>query len=368
MQEAAREVRYAFLNRVKRDINADKIALAHTRDDQVEEVILRILRGVGPDGLSGMPIKKNEDIIRPLLNTTKKDILTFLSEKEIEFCVDQSNLDSKYLRNRVRRQILPVMRSINPRIDEAILRLSEMSTEDRDYFENLFVKRWPDICLYDRRDILVLDRQALSQLHRAVCSRFIRAALTRVAGTLRRLSRRHVNELLDGIYQGKNKDYFHLPNDTRAAISFNEIVFFSGKLPDSPVHSLVNEPEDTELHEVNPSLFLRKSPSRPETLKIGKWVAIIDFDRITWPITIRSFSPGDRMRPLGMDGSRKLKNIFIDRKMARWKRRLVPIIESAGEIVWVAGIGPSETVKINDFTRSFLEIRYTGWLIDASFF
>lgn len=364
LQEAARELRYEFLERVRKKVGAGKIALGHTRDDQVEEILMRIIRGVGPDGLTGMAPMRDSTIIRPLLNVSKADLLRFLAQRGASHREDLSNRNVDYLRNRIRHQILPLFHEINPRFDDSVQRLVTLMDHDRNYFEQELVKRWPELSVYEREGIIVLDRQGLGILHHALASRMVRKAAALVASNPRLLAQNHVDSVLDGLLEREESAHFDLPRDVCVDISYGQVVFFKRELMNLPAPSTIERPVAGVVREAKGDVEACFVEAPPPNLNLGPWRVLVDANRISWPLTVRSVLPGDRMTPLGMAVAKKLKELFIERKISRWKRHILPVVESGGEVIWVAGLGVSEHVRVRRDSKSWLLLSYKGWLTE----
>jgi len=359
-QEAARDLRLQFLERVRRSLDLGKIALGHTMDDQVEELMMRLIRGVGPDALVGMSMVRDAVIIRPFLHIPKSSILQFLKERGLSFMEDESNRDIHYLRNRIRHDVLPLLRAINPRLDEALQRLSLLAEEDRNYWIQEQNNLWSKLVIYESAELVVLKRSGLMHQHEALASRLVRNAVCRLKGTSRSLGYAHVQAVLEAIKGKRPNVHMDFPAGINVDIAYDEVVF-SGRGNFKEFNLVMERPGTLVINEIQSRLSMeRVAFSSSHELDRGPWQAVIDAKNFRWPLSVRTMVPGDRMEPLNLGFSKKLKDIFMDRKIARWKRTLLPLIESKGNIVWVAGVGLSEAVKVNAQTREILHIAYEG--------
>jgi tRNA(Ile)-lysidine synthase len=359
-QEAARHLRLQFLERVRRSSDLRKIALGHTRDDQVEELMMRLIRGVGPDALAGMSIVRDEVIIRPFLHIPKSSILRFLKERGLNFMEDESNRDIRYLRNRVRHQVLPLLRAVNPRVDQALHRLSLLAEEDRSYWTQAETNLWLKLVIYESEGLVVLNRAGLREQHGALASRLVRGAVCKLKGASRSLNFGHVQAVLEAVKGNRSNLHMDFPLGVSVDIAYGEVVF---SLRDrfKAFNLTLERPGTLVINEIQSRLKVEQAAfSSGCELDCGPWEALIDAKSIHWPLAVRTMVPGDRMEPLSLGFSKKLKDIFMDRKIARWKRTLLPILESKGDIVWVAGVGLSQAVKVNPQTREILHLAYEG--------
>jgi tRNA(Ile)-lysidine synthase len=359
-QEAARVLRLQFLERARCSLGAGKIVLGHTKDDQVEELLMRLIRGVGPDSLTGMHMMRDGMVIRPLLRIPKVEILRFLEKRGLSFMEDESNRDVHYLRNRIRHQVLPLLRTINPALDEALHRLSLLAEGDDDYWTREQANLWASLSIYESDGLVVLQRAGLRRQHTALASRLVRNAVCRLKGSLRSLTYAHVSAVLSAI-QGKRANmHLDLPAGVSVDVTYGEVAF-SLHEKFARFNLVMEHPGTLVMKEIQSRLTLEQSPPPDrQGLGLGPWQAVIDTEGVSWPLTVRTTTPGDRMETLGLGGTKKLKDLFMDRKIPRWKRPLLPILESCGSILWVAGVGLAEAAKVKPQTKQTLHIRYEG--------
>lgn len=212
-QEAAREIRYVFFREAAGEAGANRVALAHTADDQAETVLMRLLRGSGPLGLSGIPPVR-DIFIRPLIDCSRKEIEEYLSERNIPFVTDSSNLKMDYMRNRVRMELLPFLKGYNPNIVDTLIRTAEVVHRDNQFLdmeaESFFRERGTG----DREHDITMEFKALKALHPAVSSRVIRKLIEAVKGDLKRVSFQHITDIMNLINSGEGRWSLHLPDAT----------------------------------------------------------------------------------------------------------------------------------------------------------
>lgn len=358
-EEAARLVRYDFLDRLATDIHTDRIVLGHTADDQVETVLLNLLRGTGVDGLSGMPPVRGK-LIRPLISTRRSEIEYYIEEHGLHPRIDETNLLPAYTRNKVRLELLPLLRKdYNPEIDAAILRLAELAREDTAYLNMKAEEALNRITVSRGDGSISLDADVFTAYPLPIRRRLIREAVREVRGELADIGFIHVEELLRLIEAGGNFKY-ELPGGTFVQRTGNLIVFLSSRPSEVPIvycHEL-SVPGETLIPEIQAVIKAELSgeplsPMRPpDTLDI-----VLDYAGVKGKLKVRNWRPGDRIRPLGLGGSKKVQDIFVDKKIPREARYRVPIIVDDEKIVWVVGLAISETVKVTDATREFLRLR-----------
>ena len=196
-QEAARILRYQFLERILTSINGNKIAVGHTADDQVETVLINFLRGTGLKGLSGMPQKRG-CVIRPLLNCYRAELEHFLKEKKLVYRNDSSNKDDKYLRNKIRHNVIPLLRSINNDISANILGLADIAKEEDQWFAKGTHKLYSEITTTDVGQRIITFEMASFQIQPlAMRRRLVREAFYRLSGNLRSISALHIRQVIE---------------------------------------------------------------------------------------------------------------------------------------------------------------------------
>ncbi len=225
LEHAARELRYACLRGCAREQGAALIAVGHTADDQAEEVLHRLLRGSGRKGISGMALR-NGDVIRPLLQTPKKRLLDYLARHALSFSLDSSNENTRFLRNRIRHQLLPLLeRDFDPGIRRALCKSAENLQEDEDYLEEQLDQVWPDLVVYDTNSTPAehrLNRKVLASLHPCLKRRGVERLLNVVGVGARHA---HILAVLDGAARGRTGGALHLSQGLRVTIARDELVF-----------------------------------------------------------------------------------------------------------------------------------------------
>lgn len=216
LEEMGRIERYRFFEAVANKTKADKIVTAHTLDDQAETVLMRIFRGSGLRGLTGIPYKRRlgpYQLIRPLLNTQKKDILSFLKQNRIPFCVDKSNRNAVFTRNRLRHDLLPRIASgFNPQIKKSLSQLQAVSSETQDYLDSIACKELKkSIHGKPSKKRLSLKLQKLKDLHPAILREVVLLALSRLRGNLKRFAYSHIQGIAQMAHSNENGLELHLP-------------------------------------------------------------------------------------------------------------------------------------------------------------
>ncbi|MGB9793129.1 MAG: tRNA lysidine(34) synthetase TilS [Thermacetogeniaceae bacterium] len=367
VEAAGRIARYSFLRHVARMVGADRIAVAHHADDRVETILLNILRGTGPSGLSGIPVR-NGNVVRPLLCVTRAEIEGYCREAGLKWCVDPSNLSTDYQRNKIRHILLPLLRKeFNPRVEEALLRLAEI-VEEEDLFLSEYALRVGRRLVKKRgKRELRLDLSRFLRLPRPLQRRLLRSAVVAVAGGLKDFGYIHVEDSIRLLSEGGVGAEVHLPCGVRVRKSYRDFAVFKGEMaPEKrpPVERRIAVPGTTELPELGFTVFAqiveRDGGGRLDLPDFSgsPWVAFFDYDELRLPLFVRTRRPGDRIRPFGMEGSKKLKKLFGDLKIPLEERDRIPLVASDGEIYWVVGCRRSRDALVTPETRRVLVLRF----------
>ena len=317
-EEAGRELRYDFFRRHKAP--GGLIALAHHLDDQVETMLLRLIRGTGLKGMAGMNVLEG-DLFRPLLSMTKEAILSALAEKNIPYVLDETNFEPTYSRNRLRLSIVPEMKAINPAFDRVMASFRMMAEEDESYLSKEAKKLYAALAREDNGSVFF--DEAIFRAPDALRRRAFRLGIEKVRGHVKNISYEHIAAIdeLEHTQTGKGLD---LPG-LRVEKSYGTVAFFI--------------PEEESKTEAEAKLVDGKAEFMGHRFYLGDGE---DFIYVKDPadVVIRSRRPGDVIR-LNV-GRKKVKDVFIDAKIERRRRDRWPVVTEAGEVVWVVGLRKAE--------------------------
>lgn len=360
VQQAARAVRYRFYAEAAAKHSAQKIALGHHSEDNAESILIHFLRGSGPLGLSGIPPVRDGMFIRPLIDMTRKEILSFLDHNRIEYLTDESNASLKYLRNKIRHKLIPDLKAqYNPNIARQLHQLSTIVREEEDFWEKTVTPIFQDLTLKKDEDYRGLDLEGLQKLHPALRRRVIRKGIAAIKGDLSRIEFKHIKAIEELITCVNPSGSLDLPGKVCVMREPAMVLFYSHR-PDETAHyrySVYDLKGEVFIREINTTLRLSVcQPYEASVNKAGACCAFLDLDVIRFPLIVRNFVPGDRFRPLGMSGTKKVKDFFIDEKVPIRIRKLCPIVLSEGAIIWVGGHRLSELAKITSRTRKVLKL------------
>lgn len=359
LEEAGRELRYRFLRRAAAAGGATKIATGHTMTDQAETVLMRLMRGTGLAGLAGIaPLVAGPPcpIIRPLLGLAGPDLRAWLEAEGRPFREDASNRDGRFLRNRIRAELLPELaRRYEPQIVAHLARLAGIVREDDELLHG-FVRELLDEFVLRRRGSVELDLKTLPLLLPALARRVTREFLREIAGGLRDISYDDVASLL-GLGEGKELTI------RRGLILRREAGRIGLKKPALPARpyekrwdgrgALALAGAGLTLKGSMRKAAVRRRPVRNDDRRR----ADLDAAKLSFPLTVRSRKPGDLYRPLGAPGRKKLKEILRAKGIPSGGRDRLPVVLSRGEIVWAPGLPIGERYKITDATTAVFSIR-----------
>jgi len=372
VEEAGREIRYAFFDKVSDTHGYDRIALGHHCDDNAELVLMFLLRGSGPLGISGIPPVRDERIIRPLIDLTRSEIMNYLTARNISFVSDHSNTENRYLRNRVRHQLIPALKaSYNPNTVETINRLSRIVRDEDRWADEIMEPILENAFLAKSEGCLVLAIDILKGLHIAAKRRLIRKAISRVKGDLRRITFLHIEAVVDLLNADPSERtlFLHLPRQilvrrdrgkltiSRAKVSLRSLEKKSDRHAIPDFEYTVAGPGSIFIEEIDARISFSEMAIEnvPTPYTLEKQIAFFDIHTLNYPLTVRNFRPGDRFQPLGMSGSKKVKKFYIDKKINRRQRAETPVLLSRGKIIWIAGHRIAETVKVTAETAKVLK-------------
>ncbi|MDL2281018.1 tRNA lysidine(34) synthetase TilS [Selenomonadales bacterium OttesenSCG-928-I06] len=368
LQEAARYKRYEYLNELAINLNINKIATGHHLDDQVETIILNILRGTGSSGLNGIkPISHN--IIRPVLNLTRNETEEYCKENKITWCEDSSNFKTDYLRNKVRLELIPLLEdSYNPNIKENICRISEIVTAESNFIDESTLKYFDKLTDEKNSDIY-LDIKQFKKLHLALQRNLIRKIIEKNIGSLTGISFNYVESLINMALNSQIGSVFVIPNLLNVEKTYEKLIFYKDISKKTNRKNLnksddifieINVPGVTlfpELSlEIHTITYPKENKPKADSFK-PDFEATFDLDSVNLPLLVRTRKIGDRFKPLNMSGSKKLKDFFIDEKIPQKDRNSLPLVCDQDDILWIVGHRLSDKGKITSQTKNIIQIK-----------
>ena len=385
LEEAARELRYSFLGREAVGLGLALVAVGHTADDQAETVLLHLLRGSGIDGLAGMRPRspwplgppdpaegRSPALLRPLLTVTRAETEAYCRELGIVPRQDPTNLLLEPLRNRIRHELLPILRRYNPRVDRALCQLAEAAAAATDYLNEDARRLWPEL-VEDGREELRLRRQELAGLHPALRSRLLAGALRQAGQPSPAYA--HLKALEEALTRGAGAS-FSLGRGLVAVVEPQFLALGKAAPPPSPLpETAIPIPGEVgvgpwlvQAEVMDSGAPVPTSDPFQAHLDLGALGgpshcvgALAQVGRVGTggPIVVRSRRPGDRFQPLGMSEAKKLQDLFVDAKVPRRDRDQVPLVCAPWGIAWVVGHRIAERAKITPASRRILRLRFT---------
>jgi tRNA(Ile)-lysidine synthase len=405
LEEAARILRYNFLLKTACDFNAEKIAVAHHLDDFAENVIMRLITGAGAGAISGFQAKSGQ-LIRPLINHSKSEILEFADKNSIKFTEDYTNKDTKILRNFVRLNILPSFKAVNPSFLNTVRNTAEILKKDDDFIEKISLKIFKDIAEHMNNGKIYFKKKDLSELDEPVLYRILKFSVLEIYKSIPENKNsffikkpityyNNFKAFIELIKSKKPNAFFNIGRYIEIGNEYDKIFIGYAASADSlsfksvefnPVESVKNREFGAASRYNKYEYIIEKKPSSSKTVlkikEINKTFYIenvnasrgaeiinklinkdkelnfepdsvyFDYDKISFPVAIRNFKEGDRFVPLGMKGAKKLKEYFIDKKVPVKIRKIIPIVLFGGEIAWVSLNEISDHIKITEFTKN----------------
>lgn len=360
LQARARDARYAALQRAAAVLGASKIALGHTADDQAETLLMWMLRGSGAAGLAGIRPVRDAVYVRPLLAVSRADVLAYVNAKGLAFRMDSSNAKPVYLRNRIRHELLPLLKQFNPAVVDALTRQADILRDEDACFDQ-WVSDWVGRNVLTGEDrSLAVPRAALLELPVALQRRAIRRVVQQVAGGSHGPTFGAAEAVLEKIVRGRSGSSLALQG-AWVVRDYQYVRFFperspgrhhSGRVPPRAVSVCADIPSTVVWPPTGQAIRFRYSDAEDGPAPAGRQIARFDADRFTPRLEVRSWQTGDVFHPQGMAGRRKkLQDYFTDIKLPRERRAEVPLLVSPEGILWIVGHRADQRFRVTPSTR-----------------
>ena len=355
LEDAARELRYRFFNEILAKHSAQRIATAHTLNDQAETVIMRFIRGSGSQGLAGIrPLSGN--IIRPLINVTKLEAREYLQSKSVSWREDSTNSSDEFLRNRVRNELIPLLESYNPAVEQVLSRVAAVCATEADFISAEADKRFRKIARVMAEGVFG-DTEKLLGEPQAIRLSVMRKSILAVKGDLNSVSAKHLFSIDEVLRSGESSAEVNLPGGV--VFHMGHGVFFFAR-EENFLEFPTTEIRSHGTHRVSRDLEVTVELTDDVSLWGAAEVGYFAPEKVSFPLTLRSFSDGDRFVPLGMRGAKKLKDFFIDEKIPRFLRKKVPVFETRDGIIWAGGLRMDNRFKADETKGPWLRVRLRG--------
>lgn len=344
VQMAARELRYKWFEEIRMRHGYDSIAVAHNLNDNIETLLINLTRGTGLIGMSGMKPLTNR-IIRPLLFATRQDILTFRNKHKIVFLEDKSNADTKYIRNKIRHLIIPVLKEINPSIEITLNETAERFAGFNEIVSG-YISRLRESISEEKEHLITFN---ISLLNSWLDNKAVLFELFKPYGITNAL-------LIDLIKVIKGKTGGQIITDRYRIIKNRKELLVSDEETGKEILYTI---DDIKAFCNFPGISSTKNIKINETFDIPSdpCIACIDSQKVSFPMIIRKWKKGDYFYPLGMQQKKKLSDYFIDNKYSRYDKENIFVLESGGKIVWVIGDRIDDRFKITSSTTKGLLIK-----------
>jgi tRNA(Ile)-lysidine synthase len=364
-EEAAREVRYRFLTEVAGAIGAKRVAVGHTQDDHIETILMHLIRGAGTRGMRGLqpstewPSKTGSlTVIRPLLEVSHQETEEYCRRHQLAPRLDASNLSLSPLRNRIRQQLLPLLKNYNPAIDEALLRTGRIAGDDIDFLDKETALLWKKLARQEG-EAIILNRKGLDQLPPTLQRYLLRTGAERLLGSAKDIEMRHIEEMMALLGKPAGKR-LSLPGTLSFVTGYDEYMLTLNLAGLSPLPELVGEarlniPGKTLL----PGWYIEATIiEREQISEKGDFTAYLDLAKTSDNLVVQSRRRGDRFQPLGLSLPKKLNEFMIDARIPQNWRKNIPIVRSTEQIVWVVGWRIDERVKVSQKTEKVLRLKF----------
>jgi len=396
LEEAARELRYKFFYKVAKETGAKRVAIGHTRDDNVETILMHILRGTGISGLRGLAPCSNLPYsqvttfqhgsirteqqgellaIRPLLKITREETLNYCHIHKLLPRTDSSNLLLSYKRNRLRLELLPLLEEYNPCVKNSLLQLAEIAWEDMTFIEDQATQAWKRVVSW-KGDRILLDKRQTITLPVSLQRQVIRLAVSRIQGDLRDIGLNNIEAVRNLLEKNVGKE-LHLPHNIICYSEYNVIVISNAAKQSTSLEATADKTETspTLLDQISVNIpgetilpgwkvitsITQKSRDSHSLYKAERrdpFTADLDIAITGTQLFVRNRKAGDRFQPLGMKSSKTLQNFMVDVKIPVAQRSQVPLLCSFKQIHWIVGFRIDERVKITGDTTDILHVEF----------
>ncbi|MDD2585702.1 MAG: tRNA lysidine(34) synthetase TilS [Syntrophomonadaceae bacterium] len=357
LEETGREYRYRFFNDLLNNLGGQRIATAHHQDDVAETVLMHLLRGSGIKGLRGI-LPVNGSIIRPLLAVDKEQLINYLQANGINYCLDKSNYDPFYMRNRIRHQLIPGLQAdFNPRIIQNLNQLADIAREENDAIEYETDQLWDKIIIKNAIDHIILDRQALLGLHKAFQRRIILKSLALLKGEPG-WNMSDINIIMDMAGKKGSSKKVYLKKGVRAGTCYDHLVIDTRPEKHISFAYPVTIPGEVYITETGEKYVFILVPRENYKLQAGD--IYLDYDKLSPELELRSRRTGDVFKPAGLGGHKKLKDFFIDLKIPSAARDKIPLLAAEEKVYAILGMRLAEDVLVDAHTRRILVIKKEG--------
>lgn len=362
IETAARDFRYAALRKMLATWGGDFIATGHTQDDQAETVLMHLIRGSGAAGLGGMQRVQGR-IVRPFLDVSRKAVLQWLAERGQPYRLDASNLDTQFTRNQIRAGVIPALRAINPQVTGRIATTARTLRADADFLEDQARKALAVLTISSAATRVVVDRTGWASLHPAMARRVAREVIRTVLGDVSDIDERHIMTMVHAVSAGSSA-LGQLPREIRLEADEQRVAVSVGppgaapplQEAGMPVPGEITLPGGTMRAEL---LYLESGALAALLAVVGPFHALLDAAAAGTDLRIRARRPGDRIKPTGFDGTRKVQDMMVDARVPSKARATLPIVTNTDHVVWIPGLAVDRRAAAGPESRHILHLVWT---------
>lgn len=370
IEQTGRILRYQFFKDLLKKYQAQKIALGHHMDDQVETILMRMIRGSGLQGLRGIPQVRSH-FIRPLIESSRSEIEAYCHRCKIQYCVDSSNKEPKYLRNKIRHQLIPLLtEQYNSSVIRHLIQLQTIVQDELNFLEDITKQFYLKVIKKELPFGIVLDNQKLSNLPTALQRRVIRMGLQYISIYLSDIQFNHIESIRQLCMDSKGEKNLDLPNGIRVRKVYQDLEIIDGNK-----YTTFRATEKQNNWEYKlpicctqyyPKLGIKMMTKLVELpgnqakyiANTKKEIVFLDYDKLILPLKIRNRRPGDRFIPLNSQFVKKVKSYFIDQKIPRYQRdEIILVTDNNNRIVWITEFQLDDRFKITEQTKRILSIK-----------
>ncbi len=361
IEEAGRHARYDFLEEVRKKFGADVVATGHHQDDVIETFFLRIFRGSSIKGLKGIPPVRGR-IIRPLISCGRSEILDFLKKQGIAYRIDETNFCTDTDRNFIRNRVIPLVGSRFLNFRAPLKRTMDLIRLEDDLLEAEALKIY-SAAVHNDAEFVAVNISALRDIPDVLVARVFLRALHEVFGVEIRWRKAHLESISELVRSKNPSSELDLPEGLKLVREYDRVLIsrYEKNEFSLPETTAISGPGKVSIPTSGGTIELKVLPRQHdfEIEKSSPGRVFFDADLISFPLTLRSPRPGDRFRPWGRGGTRKLKKVLIDLKIPRLKRRQLQLLVKNDEILWIAGIRRGSAAPITENTKSILIVEFT---------
>lgn len=355
-EEAGREARYFRFSEIAEKYSCNKIAVAHNLNDNCETIIMRLCRGTGLKGLTGIPVKRKK-IIRPLIECSREIIEKYCFENNIEFCTDSTNMTDLYTRNKIRLNIIPIMEQINSNTLFNMSNTISILLQENEFIENTAENAFKYSMIKNNKNGVYLSTEKLLEFDTVIIKRVLRKALTSVKEGIKDLSSNHIESILKILYAADGKS-LDLALSLKAEKSCGILKLYLKQNNTENTDFFYELPIGQKIYikELNKYVFLGINFNKNEILSKNVYTKLFDYDKIKGNITLRNRKSGDKISIKGLSGRKKLKDVFMEKKIPKDERNSIPLFACGNNIIWAVGVMESYGYSVCEKSVNILNI------------